>query len=328
MAIRKWLTIALLSIMPHAYADISNRPDVQAFIQEMVKEHGFSQAELTKEFQQVTINNTIIDLMNKPAEKTKTWDQYRPMFVTNAQAIAGVKFWKDNEAALTKAQQQYGVPPEIIIAIIGVETRYGQNTGGFSVLDALSTLTFEYPRRSAFFRSELKEYLLLAREEGVDPTTLVGSYAGAMGTPQFMPSSYRKYAVDFSGNGKRDIWKSNTDAIGSVANYFKSHGWIANAPVVYAANVTGDAYKSIPVNELNPYISIAELAAKGVTPREKVNLPPNQMVTLIELKNKNNPEYWIGLNNFYVIMRYNPRVMYAMAVYDLSQQIAALKGKG
>lgn len=326
MTIKKWGLILVCLMMNTAYADISKRPDVQAFIQEMVKDNGFSQEELTQMFQKVTINQNIIELMNRPAERTKPWYEYKPMFVTNAQVIAGVKFWKDNEAALKKAQEVYGVPPEIIVAILGVETRYGQNKGGFSVLTALSTLSFDYPRRSAFFSSELKEYLILAKEEGVDPTTLVGSYAGAMGTPQFMPSSYRNYAVDFSHNGKRDIWNNNTDVIGSVANYFKAHGWTANGPVVYQAEITGNAYKEVAVNQLDPYITVGELAQKGVKPREKVNLPADQKVTLIELQGKNGPEYWIGLQNFYAIMRYNPRVMYAMAVYDLSQEIKALKG--
>ncbi len=167
---------------------------------------------------------------------------------------------------------------------------------------------------------------MLAREEGADPATLVGSYAGAMGTPQFMPSSYRNFAVDFTGDGKRDIWNNNTDVIGSVANYFKAHGWKAGEPVAFQAQVTGDAYKTIPANELKPFITIADLKAKGVTTREKINLDPNQKATFIELQGKNGPEYWIGLNNFYAIMRYNPRVMYAMAVYDLSIQIKELKG--
>lgn len=326
MAIKKWLLILLCFFTSSAYADISERKDVQAFIQEMVTQHGFSQTDLNQLFKKVTINENIIELMNRPAERTKPWYEYEPMFVTNAQAIAGVKFWKDNEAALEKAQKEYGVPPEIIIAILGVETRYGQNKGGFSVLTALSTLSFDYPRRSAFFTNELKEYLLLAREESVDPTTLVGSYAGAMGNPQFMPSSYRKFAVDFTGNGKRDIWNNFTDTIGSVANYFKSHGWKAGAPVAYQANVTGNAYKEIPVNQVDPFITVADLKAKGVTPLAKINIEPNQLATLIELQAKNGPEYWIGLNNFETIMRYNPRVMYAMAVYELSTQIKALKG--
>ncbi|HLF67547.1 MAG TPA: lytic murein transglycosylase B, partial [Gammaproteobacteria bacterium] len=286
----------------------------------------FSQSDLTQVFKKVSINDSIIDLMNRPAERTKQWYEYEPMFVTNAQVIAGVKFWKENEAALTKAQQTYGVPPEIIVAIIGVETRYGSNKGSFPVIEALSTLSFDYPKRSEFFRNELKEYLLLAREEGVDPTTLLGSYAGAMGTPQFMPSSYRKYAVDFTGNKKRDIWNTNADAIGSVANYFKSHGWQTGEPVVYAAQVIGQDYQSLTKNVLDPNITIAELAKKGVTPREKIQLPSDERVTFIELQEKSGPAYWIGCHNFYVIMRYNPRVMYAMAVYELSTQIKQLKG--
>lgn len=324
--IKKWLLVALCLINSPVFADISQRADVQAFIKEMATEHGYSQAELTDLFKKVTINENIIKMMDRPAEKTKPWYEYEPMFVTNAQVIAGVKFWKDNEAALAKAEKEYGVPPEIILAILGVETRFGQNTGGFSVLNALSTLSFDYPRRSAFFTSELKQFLLLAREEGVDPSTLMGSYAGAMGTPQFMPSSYRNYAVDFSGNGKRDIWKNNTDVIGSVANYFKAHGWKASEPVIFQANITGNAYKDIKVNQLNPFISINQLKEKGVTTREKINLDPNQLATLIELQAKDGKEYWIGLNNFYVIMRYNPRVMYAMAVFELSQKIKELKG--
>ncbi|MGA2654912.1 MAG: lytic murein transglycosylase B [Gammaproteobacteria bacterium] len=326
MKINKWLGVFLCFVMSSATADISDRKDVQAFIQEMVKQHGFNEAEMTAAFKQVTINQSIIDAMNRPAEKVKPWYEYEQMFVTNGSVIAGVKFWKDNEAALNKAQKTYGVPPEIILAILGVETRYGQNTGGYSVLTALSTLSFEYPRRSEFFTSELKEFFLLTREEGVDPTTLMGSYAGAMGKPQFMPSSYRQYAVDFSGNKKRDIWTDNQDVIGSVANYFKSHGWKQGEPVTFQAKVTGDAYKSIPVNEIKPFISIAELKAKGVIPREKINLDPNELATLIELQGKDGPEYWIGLNNFEAIMRYNPRVMYAMAVYELSRKIKALHG--
>lgn len=326
MKIAKWFWVALSFMISPAYADISERKDVQAFIQDMVKQHGFNEAEMTAAFKKVTINQNIIDAMNRPAEKVKPWYEYEAMFVTNASVIAGVKFWKDNAKALAKAEKEYGVPPEIIVAILGVETRYGQNTGGFSVLTALSTLSFEYPRRSEFFTSELKEYFLLTREEGVDPTTLMGSYAGAMGTPQFMPSSYRSYAVDFSGNGKRDIWHNNVDVIGSVANYFKSHGWKAGEPVTYQANVTGNTYKDIPVNEIKPFISIADLKTKGVTPREKINLDANELATLIELKAKNGNEYWIGLNNFEAIMRYNPRVMYAMAVYELSQKIKALHG--
>lgn len=324
--IKKWLLVALCLIISPVYADISERENVQAFIKEMAKDHGYSEADLNALFKKVTINQNIIKMMDRPAEKTKPWYEYEPMFVTNAQVIAGVKFWKDNEAALAKAEKEYGVPPEIILAILGVETRFGQNTGGFSVLNALSTLAFDYPRRSEFFTSELTQFLLLAREEGVDPTTLMGSYAGAMGTPQFMPSSYRNYAVDFSGNGKRDIWKNNTDVIGSVANYFKAHGWKAGEGVAFQANVTGNAYKDIKTNQLNPFISINQLKEKGVTPREKINLDPNQLATLIELQAKSGPEYWIGLNNFYVIMRYNPRVMYAMAVYELSQKIKELKG--
>lgn len=326
MKIRKCLGVVLCFIISPAFADISERKDVQVFIQEMVKEHGFNEVEMTSAFKKVTINQSIIDAMNRPAERTKQWYEYEPLFVTNAQAIAGVKFWKDNADAFAKAEKEYGVPPEIILAILGVETRYGQNTGGFSVLTALSTLSFEYPRRSVFFTSELKEYFLLAREEGVDPTSLMGSYAGAMGTPQFMPSSYRRYAIDFDGNNKRDIWHSNTDVIGSVANYFKAHGWKAGEPVTFQANVSGNAYKDIPANEIKPFISIAALKDKGITPREKINLNPDELATLIELKAKNDTEYWVGLKNFEVIMRYNPRVMYAMAVYELSQKIKALHG--
>lgn len=326
MAIKKWCLVVLCFIMSPAYADISERKDVQAFIQDMVKEYGFSETELNAAFKKVTINQGIIDAMDRPAEKTKPWYEYEAMFVTNASVINGVKFWKENEAALAKAEKEYGVPPEIILAILGVETRFGQNTGGYSVLTALSTLSFEYPRRSPFFTSELKQFFLLTREEGVDPTSLMGSYAGAMGTPQFMPSSYRSYAVDFSGNGKRDIWHNNTDVIGSVANYFKSHGWKRGEPVAFQANISGNAYKDIAVNQIDPFISIAALKDKGVTPREKINLNPNELATLIELKAKDGNEYWIGLNNFETIMRYNPRVMYAMAVFELSQKIKELHG--
>jgi membrane-bound lytic murein transglycosylase B len=210
------------------------------------------------------------------------------------------------------------VPAEIIIAIIGVETRYGQHAGRYRVIDSLSTLAFDYPPRSKFFRSELKQYLLMTRDENVDPLSLYGSYAGAMGQPQFISSSYRRYAIDFDGDGKRDIWQNSADAIGSVANYLSIHGWQRGQPVTaQLTDKPGDA--SLLNRSLEPYVKVAELTKEGL--KLPLALPDNEDVTLMSLEGAKGDEYWLGMNNFYVITRYNHSALYAMAVYQLSQAI-------
>jgi membrane-bound lytic murein transglycosylase B len=229
-----------------------------------------------------------------------------------------------NRLALEKAYEVYGVPPIIVAAIIGVETTYGGNTGDYRVLDALSTLSFDFPRRSKFFKRELGEFILLAREEQTLITELKGSYAGAMGLPQFMPSSYRAYAVDFDGDGFRDIWENPTDAIGSVANYLAQHGWQRDKQITFeisAANLTADVFNV----SLKPSKSIAELRALGMED-DFSRLDPGEVVSPMLLNGKNGEEFWIGLNNFYVITRYNHSKLYAMAVFQLSEGLSRVPG--
>ncbi|MDT8383801.1 MAG: lytic murein transglycosylase B [Gammaproteobacteria bacterium] len=297
---------------------VSEREDVKTFIKEMVDKHSFDAEKLTALFRDVTLKQKIIDAISRPAEG-KPWHQYRPIFVTDTRINEGVTFWNENEATLQAAEQEYGVPPEIIVAIIGVETRYGRHKGGYRVMDSLSTLAFAYPKRGEFFRSELEHYLLLAREEALDPMQITGSYAGAMGKSQFISSSYRHYAVDFDGDGKRDLWNNNADAIGSVANYFKRHKWQPGGPVATPAIVGSNHIQLLVQEGYKPHSTLAELRKRGVTAKTKVDL--GELGALIELELAVGREYWIGLNNFYVITRYNHSPLYAMAVHQLGQAI-------
>ena len=232
-------------------------------------------------------------------------------------------FYREHRATLERAERETGVPAEIIVAIIGVETYYGRIAGSYRVIDALSTLAFDYPRRSEFFTSELKHYLILTRDQGMDPLVLKGSYAGAMGYGQFMPSSYRSYAIDFDGDEKADIWNNPVDAIGSVANYFKAHGWNPGGEVVVAARAEGEVPEEMMSRgrKLKPRFTVAEFAAAGLVPTTATD--PAAEAIGIEFELADGMEYWLGLHNFYVITRYNHSAMYAMSVYQLSQRIAA-----
>ena len=292
---------------------------VQAFIREMVTRHRFNPAQLQAAFSQAYAKPDIIAAMSRPAE-AKPWFAYREIFVNAKRIQGGVEFWRANAAALAQAEQTYGVPPEIVIAIIGVETQYGGNMGKHRVLEALSTLAFGYPRRAAYFRKELENYLLLTRAEGIDPLSLRGSYAGAMGLGQFMPSSFLSFAVDFDGDGHRDLWRNPRDAIGSVANYFNKNGWRSGQPVATPASVSGSTWPTLVSSQLKPpQSSIASLRSQGVIPQAPVSAA--QAAMLLELQGRDNPEYWLGFDNFYVITRYNRSVLYALAVYQLSQEI-------
>ncbi|WP_455217653.1 lytic murein transglycosylase B [Kaarinaea lacus] len=298
--------------------DFSQNEDVQAFIEEVSQKHGFKKDELKKLFAKVEFKQKIIDAITRPAE-SKPWYEYRPIFVTETRITEGVKFWNEHQDELERAHQEYGVPPEIIVAIIGVETRYGRHKGGHRVMDSLSTLAFGYPKRAQFFKGELEQYLLLAREENLDPLSVKGSYAGAMGKAQFISSSYRNYAVDFDGDGKRDLWNNTSDAIGSVANYFKRHKWQPGGPITTPAIVGSNHIQVLVEKGIKPHSTVADLRKRGVTPKTKVE--PDEMGALIELENLAGREYWLGLNNFYVITRYNHSPLYAMAVYQLGQAI-------
>ncbi len=291
---------------------------MQEFIDQMVSRHGFERENLSTLMQQAKYRQSIIDAISRPAEG-KPWHQYRPIFVTESRTKQGVEFWNGNRELLERAEETYGVPAEIIVAIIGVETRYGRHAGRYPVLDALATLGFSYPKRSAFFRRQLEELLLLAREEKIDPVTLVGSYAGAMGKPQFIPSSYRAYAVDFDGDGQRDLLNNNADVIGSVAAYFKRHGWRKGEPVAAPAQGVGKAHGHYLKAGMKPSIPLGQLEKAGIT--SKLEAKPAELASLIRLRQKSGNEYWIGLGNFYVITRYNHSNLYAMAVLQLSRKI-------
>jgi membrane-bound lytic murein transglycosylase B len=317
-----WLASLLGALLasPGCAGDFQDDPDVQAFIQEMEERHQFERKELEALFDQAKKRDDILEAISRPAEKTKPWHEYRNIFLTPKRIDGGVRFWKENESILKRAEQAYGVDAAVIVAIIGVETRYGANTGSYRVIDALSTLAFAYPPRSKFFRSELEQFLILAREEDVDVRKAKGSYAGAMGYGQFIPSSYRAYAVDFSEDGKRDLWGSLDDIIGSVANYFHRHGWSAGEPVASKVNGASQVDGSQVAKNTKPGKKTAgDFKAAGVATDPP--LPKNQSVVLLEFEQKNGPEYWLTANNFYVITRYNRSPLYAMAVYQLSEAI-------
>ncbi|KTD21917.1 membrane bound lytic murein transglycosylase [Legionella londiniensis] len=305
------------------YADeaLLKRKDAQAFVNYMVKNHGFKREEVIGILREAQYQPQIIESMNKPFEK-KNWDVYKALFLTPERVQKGIAFWRANQQTLEKAQQKFGVPAHIIVAIIGVETLYGERQGNYRVLDALSTLAFYYPKRSDFFTKELKEYLLLCREQNVSPVAYKGSYAGAIGKPQFMPSSYRFYAVDFTGKGKRDLINDDKDVIASVANYFHKHGWQMGEIVVQPALIKGAGYKKIRTNSKHPDYNTHYLASVGIKPRNS-KIHAVKKAGLIELTTAEGQEYWLAYPNFYVITRYNTSPQYAMAVYLLAQELQA-----
>ncbi|MNF29414.1 Membrane-bound lytic murein transglycosylase B precursor [compost metagenome] len=318
------LAAAFAVVQPALAADYTDSPQVSEFIVEMNRDYGFAVEQLGRLFAAVERKQSIIDAISRPAEKVKPWKDYRPIFITDSRIARGVDFWREHAATLARAEAEYGVPAQVIVAIIGVETFYGGNTGSFRVMDALSTLAFDYPPRAPFFRKELREFLMLSREEQVDPLTLKGSYAGAMGLPQFMPSSFRAYAVDFDGDGHINIWTNPVDAIGSVASYFKRHGWLPGEPVVSVATVEGEQVEQGLSAGLDPQLNVDQLRRLGWTSNDA--LDGEMPVTAFRLEGAQGDEYWLGLPNFFVITRYNRSVMYAMAVNQLAESLVAARG--
>ncbi len=291
----------------------------EEFMDIMVQKHGFERARVKAILWQARTQKGILKAIARPAEKVRPWWKYRPIFLQDKRIQGGARFWRENQAALQQAEKKYGVPPQIITAILGVETYYGKITLKHSVLDALHTLGFHYPRRGKFFRQELKHFLLLTREENMDPTKVMGSYAGAMGIPQFMPSSYRRLAIDFDGDGKRDIWKNNVDVIGSIANYLARNGWKRGTPVAARVTDAGKEHLDYVGKKLTLDHKIADLRKAGIgMPKQ---LPDSAKASLVRLQQETGPEYWVRLNNFRSILRYNPRNKYAMAVFQLSEAI-------
>ena len=299
-------------------------PSAQVVIDELVAEEGFDREQLIAVFAQAERKDSILKAIARPAEKTKPWYEYRAIFLNDKREDQGVEFFNRYRVELGRAEREFGVPAEIIVAIIGVETSYGRVVGSYRVIDALSTLAFDYPPRSPFFTSELKNVLILSRDQDIDPMSLMGSYAGAMGYGQFMPSSYRNYAIDFDNDDIVDIWNNPVDAIGSVANYFKQHGWRQGEIVVSAATAAKSTPEAIFVKsrkDLKPTRTVAQFAAEGVVAKTALN--PEALATAMKFEQKEGYEYWLGLHNFYVITRYNHSAMYAMCVYQLSQALAA-----
>jgi len=321
---KKQLTTLLITSVLLSSAALANT-DEQAFIDKMVKEHQFDAAEISSLLNQAKKQQSIIDAMSRPAEKRLNWGQYRKIFITDKRIKGGMKFWKENQAILEQAEKTYGVPAQIITAIVGVETYYGRITGKYSVLDSLYTLGFHYPPRAKFFRSELEEFLQLAREEGVSPTEPLGSYAGAMGRPQFISSSFRAYAVDFDKDGKRDIWENNADVIGSVANYFKRHGWKAGEPVAQLVTGAKKGFNEEIKAGYKPSLDVKALIDKGIILGS--SLDKDAKVALIEMESDDGNEYWVASPNFYAITRYNHSPLYAMAVFQLSEAIRQRMGR-
>jgi len=302
-------------------ANYAEHPSAEAFIGTMVEEHGFSAEEVAAVLAGAERQQSILDAIARPAEKSKPWYEYRQIFLTERREREGAEFFQQHRATLARAQAETGVPAEIIVAIIGVETYYGRIAGSYRVIDALTTLAFDYPKRSPFFTDELVNFLVLTREQGMDPLVLKGSYAGAMGYGQFMPSSYRAYAVDFDNDGIADIWNNPVDAIGSVANYLAQRGWRGGEPIVSAASASDSADPELFDGKLKPRLSVAEIAAAGVTATD--SLDPEALAIALRFDLEDGYEYWLGLHNFYVITRYNISSMYAMSVFQLSQRIAA-----
>ena len=306
------------------FADYSEHPLASEFINKMVNEHKFQKAEIITLLQQAEKKQTILDAISRPAERTKKWDEYQDIFLGDKRVTQGVEFWQKHQEVIAKVAEEYQVAPEIIVAIIGVETRYGRYKGKFRVVDALSTLGFDYPKRAKFFRKQLEHFILLAREQKLDPLSLKGSYAGAMGYGQFIPSSYRDFAVDFTNDNVADIWNNPDDAIASVANYFKKHGWRNNEPVLTRARFP-KKYDTTSVNQKGkPAINLDDAKSQGFIPTQN-GYDQSLLVKPLLYQGKHGKEFWLGFHNYYVITRYNHSRLYAMAVWQLSQKIKAKK---
>lgn len=301
-----------------AHTEYSERPEARAIIERLERDHGFDPERIRSLLAEAERQPRILEAMRRPAEKVLPWHRYRRIFLGDRRIADGGAFMREHRALLERAEKEYGVSAEIIAAIIGVETLYGANVGNNRVLDALATLGFDYPERSRFFLGELEQFFVLCHDEGIDCAKAKGSYAGAMGWPQFIASSYRAYAVDFDGDGKRDLWDSPADIIGSVANYLAKHGWRAGEPV--ALPLDGGDPGDLERSRRETRYRYRDLVAAGLT-AESTLLSPDTEVGLVELEGENGPEFWAGLNNFFVITSYNHSRLYAMAVYQLSRAI-------
>lgn len=315
-------------------ASYATRQDVRAFIDEMAAEHGFDRVALARTLGQARYQHAIVTAMDRPLLEPPKWYVYARSLLAPERVASGVGYWNAHREHLARAEERYGVPAEIVVAILGIETFYGRNAGGYRVLDALATLAFDYPRRATFFRGELKQFLLLARELGMSPLAAKGSFAGAMGVPQFMPGSYRSYAVDFDGSGHPDLWRSPADIVGSVANYLARHDWQPGGPVILPAAIAAES-RDVAIRKLDGGLSERRAAdawaADGVTiadpPAGTVDDPVGLLLLEESTDGVEGASYWIACNNFYVLTRYNRSRLYAAAVYELAQAIKAARGE-
>ncbi|HET7201820.1 MAG TPA: lytic murein transglycosylase B [Steroidobacteraceae bacterium] len=305
----------------HAQAFDPGRPEIAQFIADVSHRHGFGPGPLAAMLAKAESRPAILQAISRPAERTLTWDEYRGKFLTERRIERGVAVQAERRAELEQAAQATGVPVEILLAIVGVETLYGENTGKYRVADALATLAFDYPPRAPFFRGELEQFLLMTREEGLDPLVPLGSYAGAMGIPQFMPTSFRKWAVDGDGDGARDLWNDWADVFASVGNYLKAHGWEAGAPVMVPADATGAELAGVEFGKIGLTETVGSLRKRGV--KFETSLPDKTPAALVALAVGFGNEYRVGFANFHAITRYNRSHMYASAVNDLAQAIGA-----
>lgn len=327
---KRWILLAFVLLATSAVARrgpdpgplFAERPGYEAFVAALAERVGADATELDRLFRQVRLKPQIVRAISVPAE-ARPWDQYRPLFVNERRILGGVRFWQTHAETLARARAAYGVPESVITAILGVETVYGANTGSYRVLDALTTLAVDYPPRADYFRRELEEFLLLAREQGLDALGVKGSYAGAMGIGQFMPSSYRRFGIDFDGDGHRDLWRNATDAIGSVANYFKAWGWQTGAPVAVRVTVEGEQTREFANTGWSARRSVAEWRSRGVAAPADVEDSAEAM--LVRLDTTGGPEFWLAFQNYYVITRYNRSFQYALAVHQLAEEIAAAR---
>jgi membrane-bound lytic murein transglycosylase B len=314
----KLFVLVLVLLTPTSiYASLTDDQNVIKFIDEMVLRHSFDRDFLLTLFSSAKKNDSIIEAISRPAER-KPWYQYRPIFITELRINEGVKYWKQHSAVLSKAEAEFGIPAQYIVAIIGVESLYGRHRGRYRVIDSLTTLGFYYPKRSRFFRQQLEHYLLMTRNEDIDPLSLMGSYAGAMGQPQFIASSYIDFAIDYDGDGKRDLWDNANDIIGSVANYLSKHRWNRQGSVATPAVSIDDNWRVLSEKGYRPSVTVDDLVRYGI---KTDNLEGSTKVALVSLEAINQNELWLVFDNFYVLTRYNHSPLYAMAVHQLAEAI-------
>ncbi len=316
-----WIALALSAALYNSAQALDiERPEVRSFIDNMISTHQFDRKQLETTLRTAETKQAILDAISKPAEKTIPWFEYRERFLTDRRISTGRSFYARHRTILDMLAAD-GAPVDVMLGILGVETMYGEITGRYRVLDALATLGFDYPPRGEFFRYELEQFLLMTREQKLAPTSLLGSYAGAMGPPQFMPHSYRDFGTDGDGDGKVDLWSNWDDVLASIANYLKQHGWRSGEPIVTEATLTSMDTRDFTLGDVTLNETVGSLRTKGVV--FTTTLPDSAPAVLLSLQGKEGPVYRVGFNNFYVITRYNRSPLYANTVHDLGRAITA-----